>query len=99
MLLKLGEIVLKGKNRQHFERLLQENIRRAARDLGIPIRIGQREGVIVLRLAGAQDGDVAAEAAADQLAERMRDDGPVAGMPCGAGGQGPRGGRSRRPSS
>jgi thiamine biosynthesis protein ThiI len=73
VLLKLGEIVLKGKNRQHFERLLQDNIRRAARDLGIPIRIWQREGVIVLRLAAGEAGGAAAEAMADQLAERMCD--------------------------
>jgi tRNA uracil 4-sulfurtransferase len=73
VLLKLGEIVLKGKNRQHFERLLQDNIRRAARDLGIPVRIWQREGVIVLRVAGAECGGAGAEDAADRLAERMRD--------------------------
>jgi thiamine biosynthesis protein ThiI len=73
VLLKLGEIVLKGKNRQHFERLLQDNIRRAVRDLGIPIRIWQREGVIVLRLADGAAGGTAAEAVADLLAERMRD--------------------------
>jgi tRNA uracil 4-sulfurtransferase len=35
VLLKLGEIVLKGRNRQQFERLLHDNIRRAVRDLGI----------------------------------------------------------------
>ena len=51
MLLKLGEIVLKGKNRQQFERLLHENIRRAVRDLGIPLRLWQRDGVIVLTVA------------------------------------------------
>jgi tRNA uracil 4-sulfurtransferase len=73
VLLKLGEIVLKGKNRQHFERLLQDNIRCAVRDLGIPIRIWQREGVIVLRLADGAAGGTAAEAVADLLAERMRD--------------------------
>jgi tRNA uracil 4-sulfurtransferase len=50
VLLKLGEVVLKGKNRQRFERMLHGNIRRAVRDLGVEIRIWQREGVIVLRL-------------------------------------------------
>jgi thiamine biosynthesis protein ThiI len=50
VLLKLGEIVLKGRNRQQFERLLQENIRRAVRDLGIPLRLWQRDGVIVLTI-------------------------------------------------
>src|SRR6266700_2745210 len=48
VLLKLGEIVLKGKNRQRFERLLHDNIKRAVRDLGIPLRLWQRDGVIVL---------------------------------------------------
>jgi thiamine biosynthesis protein ThiI len=71
VLLKLGEIVLKGKNRQHFERLLHDNIRRAVRDLGIGVRVWQREGVIVLRVAGAEVGDFAAQTAADLVAERM----------------------------
>jgi thiamine biosynthesis protein ThiI len=86
VLLKLGEIVLKGKNRQQFERLLQDNIKRAVRDLGIPLQLRQREGVIVLTLAGATtpgattpgattsaggvDG-AAAEAAVDLIADRM----------------------------
>jgi len=51
VLLKLGEIVLKGKNRQRFEHLLHDNIRRAVRDLGIPTQLRQREGVIVLTIA------------------------------------------------
>ena len=54
VLLKLGEIVLKGKNRQQFERLLADNIRRAIRDLGLPVQLRQREGVIVLTLAPGQ---------------------------------------------
>jgi len=85
VLLKLGEIVLKGKNRHQFERLLHDNIRRAVRDIGV--QIWQREGVIVLRVpraggpdAGAGRAPVAggpvvgstAEVAADLLAERMR---------------------------
>jgi tRNA uracil 4-sulfurtransferase len=71
VLLKLGEIVLKGRNRQRFERLLHENIRRAVRDLGIGVRVWQREGVIVLRVTGAEVGDFAAQTAADLVAERM----------------------------
>jgi len=81
VLLKLGEIVLKGKNRQQFERLLQDNIKRAVRDLGIPLQLRQREGVIVLTLAGgATPGSstpagfvdaAAAEAAVDLIADRM----------------------------
>jgi tRNA uracil 4-sulfurtransferase len=71
VLLKLGEIVLKGKNRQQFERLLHENIRRAVGSLGIRVQIWQREGVIVLRLAGGPAGQ-SAETSADLLAQRMR---------------------------
>jgi thiamine biosynthesis protein ThiI len=71
VLLKLGEIVLKGRNRQHFERLLHENIRRAVRDLGLEIRLWQREGVIVLRVAEARADGLAAQTAVGLLAERM----------------------------
>jgi thiamine biosynthesis protein ThiI len=71
VLLKLGEIVLKGKNRQQFERLLHENIRRAVRDLGVRVQIWQREGVIVLR-ATEPGAAGTPEAAADLMTERMR---------------------------
>jgi thiamine biosynthesis protein ThiI len=71
VLLKLGEIVLKGRNRQQFERILHDNIRRAVRDLGIGVRVWQREGVIVLRVSGAEAGEFAAQSAADLVAERM----------------------------
>jgi len=71
VLLKLGEIVLKGRNRQQFERLLHENIRRAVRDLGVQVRVWQREGVIVLRVAGAEAGGLVAETAVDLVADRM----------------------------
>ena len=70
VLLKLGEIVLKGRNRQQFERLLQNNIRLAAADLGVSLRLWQRDGVIVLSPTSLPPG-VSAEAAADQIAERM----------------------------
>ncbi len=70
VLLKLGEIVLKGKNRQQFERLLHENIRRAVRDLGVAVQLWQREGVIVL-LATRPGEAGTMEAAADLMAERM----------------------------
>jgi tRNA uracil 4-sulfurtransferase len=52
VLLKLGEIVLKGGNRHHFERILQENVRRAVRELGVGVRLWNRNGVMVLRLTG-----------------------------------------------
>ncbi len=71
VLLKLGEIVLKGRNRQQFERLLHDNIRRAVRDLGVQVRVWQREGVIVLRVEGAEAGGLVAETAVDLVAERM----------------------------
>jgi thiamine biosynthesis protein ThiI len=61
VLLKLGEIVLKGKNRQQFERLLHDNIRQAIASLGVGLRIWQREGVIVLRVpAGGAAGPAGA---------------------------------------
>jgi tRNA uracil 4-sulfurtransferase len=78
VLLKLGEVVLKGRNRQQFERLLHENIRRAVRDLGVPIKIWQREGVIVLRVAADPAGPAgppapaSAQAVVDLVAQRMR---------------------------
>ncbi len=87
VLLKLGEVVLKGRNRQRFERLLHDNIRRSVQDLGVGIRVWQREGVIVLRTSpgrpGGPDGGAGAPggpagaglapaAAADLIAERMR---------------------------
>ena len=62
VLLKLGEIVLKGKNRQQFERLLQNNIRMAAADMGVGIRLWQRDGVIVLNPVPPKGGDTAGAA-------------------------------------
>jgi len=84
VLLKLGEIVLKGRNRQHFERILHGNIRAAVKEVGVPVDLRQRDGVVVLRIA---DGSIAdgrrrggvenpgpgwAQAVAT-VAERMRD--------------------------
>jgi tRNA uracil 4-sulfurtransferase len=73
VLLKLGEIVLKGGNRQYFERILQANIRRAVQDTGIAVRLWNRNGVLVLRLAAGPDaaGGRAADEAMDQVAERV----------------------------
>jgi tRNA uracil 4-sulfurtransferase len=74
VLVKLGEIVLKGRNRQHFERILHDNVRAALRDLGLPVDVRQREGVIMLRVAdGEQRGAAGWAQAADQVAERVRD--------------------------
>src|SRR5215468_1173235 len=71
VLLKLGEVVLKGGNRQQFERMLQANIRRAMADVGGQVRLWRRDGVIVIRVA--QDGAAAPALAADRIAERARD--------------------------
>jgi tRNA uracil 4-sulfurtransferase len=74
VLLKLGEIVLKGRNRQQFEKILHGNIRAAVRKLAVPVEVRQREGVILLRVAGGgQLGDAAWASAARQVAERMKD--------------------------
>jgi len=64
VLLKLGEIVLKGKNRQQFERLLQNNIRLAVDDLPVGLRLWQRDGVIVLAPVPDQAGRTADAASA-----------------------------------
>ncbi|MFV2196169.1 tRNA uracil 4-sulfurtransferase ThiI [Nocardiopsis sp. LOL_012] len=67
VLMKLGEIVLKGSNRKLFERRLHNNIRNSVRDLG-QIRLSQRgSGVIIVRRPGASDVEVA------RIAERMAD--------------------------
>ncbi|WP_433184672.1 tRNA uracil 4-sulfurtransferase ThiI [Actinoallomurus sp. CA-150999] len=67
VLLKLGEIVLKGKNRELFERRLQNNIRAAVKGLGIKIQIWPREGVIVVRAESGELSDV------DAVARRLTD--------------------------
>ncbi len=67
VLLKLGEIVLKGRNRDQFERRLQNNIRAAVKGLGIKIQVWQREGVIVVRTESGELADV------DAVARRMTD--------------------------
>ncbi|ASU83352.1 tRNA 4-thiouridine(8) synthase ThiI [Nocardiopsis gilva YIM 90087] len=65
VLMKLGEIVLKGSNRKLFERRLHNNIRSAARGLG-ELKVTQRgAGVIIIRMPGAADAQV------HELAERM----------------------------
>src|ERR1700684_4523982 len=79
VLLKLGEIFLKGKNRQQFVRMQQSNVRAAVRNTGVPVELTVREGVLVLRLAHG-DGQppermTAAEQAAamDRVAARVAD--------------------------
>ena len=65
VLMKLGEIVLKGSNRKLFERRLHNNIRSSVRDLG-EVRISQRgSGVVIVRKPGASDLEIA------EIADRM----------------------------
>ncbi|MFB9801313.1 tRNA uracil 4-sulfurtransferase ThiI [Streptomonospora salina] len=67
VLMKLGEIVLKGSNRSLFERRLHNNIRSAARGLN-PIKLTRRgSGVVIVRMPDASDTEVA------ELAHRMSD--------------------------
>jgi thiamine biosynthesis protein ThiI len=74
VLLKLGEIVLKGRNRQQFEHILLGNIRSALRDVGVPVDLRQREGVVLVRVTdGERRGPAGWAQAAQQVAERLRD--------------------------
>lgn len=67
VLLKLGELVLKGKNRHQFELRLQNNIRKAVAGTGIKIELWQRSGVIVIRAISGEAEDV------EKLANRLDD--------------------------
>jgi tRNA uracil 4-sulfurtransferase len=73
VLLKQGEIFLKGRNRQQFERMLHANVRGAVRSIGVRAELVLREGVLVLLVA--RDGLTGAEhmAAVDKVAERVAD--------------------------
>ncbi|HLK01539.1 MAG TPA: tRNA uracil 4-sulfurtransferase ThiI [Streptosporangiaceae bacterium] len=74
VLLKLGEIVLKGKNRRVFDGILQHNIRAALHECGVLVELRQRDGVILLRIAdGEARGEQGWAQAANQVAERMRE--------------------------
>jgi len=73
VVLKLGEIVLKGRNRQQFERLQQRNIKAAVRDTGLPTEVLHREGVMLVRVP--REGRSAEEhaAAVEKVASRAAD--------------------------
>jgi thiamine biosynthesis protein ThiI len=73
VLLKLGEIVLKGRNRRQFEHLLQDNIRAAVKDTGLPTELLHREGVVVLRVARDDRTEAEHAQAVDRVAERVSD--------------------------
>jgi thiamine biosynthesis protein ThiI len=62
VLLKYGEMVLRGRNRGRFYEALQQNVRRLLRDLG-PLQLRQRGGVLA----------VFAPDHPDELAARARD--------------------------
>ncbi|MBG0829398.1 tRNA 4-thiouridine(8) synthase ThiI [Planomonospora sp. ID67723] len=66
VLLKLGEVVLKGRNREVFERRLQANIRAALKGFGFPVDLRQRHGVIAVFLPEGTGVEVA-----DAVAERI----------------------------
>ncbi|MEV6981380.1 tRNA uracil 4-sulfurtransferase ThiI [Sphaerisporangium sp. NPDC051017] len=68
VLLKLGEVVLKGKNRELFERRLQANIKSALKSSGVRADVRQRHGVIAILLPEGTSVDVA-----DTVAERLAD--------------------------
>ncbi|GAA0954015.1 tRNA uracil 4-sulfurtransferase ThiI [Actinocorallia libanotica] len=67
VLLKLGEIVLKGKNRHQFEQRLQSNIRKALSSTGVGIDLWQRSGVIIIRAGSGLAEDV------EKVARRLED--------------------------
>ena len=73
VLLKLGEVVLKGRNRHQFERLLQLNIRAAAEESGLPVELLPREGVVVLLVAPQERTAAEHAAVVDRVAERVSD--------------------------
>ncbi|REE99549.1 tRNA uracil 4-sulfurtransferase ThiI [Thermomonospora umbrina] len=69
VLIKLGEVVLKGKNREQFERRLQNNVRQAVRDIA-PVEVRRRHGVMVVRMGAGEKADVAT---VDALVRRITD--------------------------
>ena len=73
VLLKQGEIFLKGRNRQQFERMLQANVRAAVRGTKVPAEILIREGVLVLRVAPGGLTPAEHAAAVDRVAARAAD--------------------------
>lgn len=66
VLLKFGEIALKGQNRPMFERQLYTNLRQALRDVG-RVRLWAREGVVLLKPEEGVDLDAVVQRAQDVL--------------------------------
>jgi thiamine biosynthesis protein ThiI len=73
VLLKQGEIFLKGRNRQQFERILHTNVRGAVRRAGVPAELTLREGVLVLRVPAGGLTPAAHAAAVDRVAAQVAD--------------------------
>jgi tRNA uracil 4-sulfurtransferase len=73
VLLKQGEIFLKGRNRQQFERILHTNVRGAVRRSGVPAELTLREGVLVLRVPAGGLTRAAHAAAVDRVADQVAD--------------------------
>jgi thiamine biosynthesis protein ThiI len=73
VLLKLGEVVLKGRNRQQFERIQQRNIKAAVKETGLPTEVLHREGVVLVRVP--REGRTATEhaQAVQKVAQRAAD--------------------------
>jgi thiamine biosynthesis protein ThiI len=73
VLLKLGEVVLKGRNRQQFERIQQRNIKAAVKGTGLPTEVLHREGVVLVRVP--REGRTVAEhaQAVEKVAQRTAD--------------------------
>src|SRR5262249_3146346 len=65
--------VLKGRNRQQFEHMLERNVRAAVKDTGIHADLTRREGVLILRvpLAGRDAAEHAT--AVEQVLQRVAD--------------------------
>src|ERR1700733_5465436 len=72
VLLKLGEIFLKGKNRQQFVRMQTSNVRAAVKHTGVPVELTVREGVLVLRPAHGEGQPADRMTAAEQAAAMDR---------------------------
>src|SRR5215469_2117755 len=73
VLLKLGEVVLKGHNRQQFERLQQRNIKAAVKDTGLPTEVLHREGVVLVRVPREARSAEEHAAAVEKVASRAAD--------------------------
>jgi tRNA uracil 4-sulfurtransferase len=73
VLLKLGEVVLKGRNRHQFEKMQQRNIKAAVKDTGLPTEVLHREGVVLVRVP--REGRTPEEhaAAVETVAQRTAD--------------------------